>query len=120
MSLPGSSLARRYYRVAKQREADAEYLLQGDREGAALYLAGYVVECMLKALILESTPLSRQLEMAGKLRRSRGRDLEWLMGQCKRLSLTPSADVVKSFTFLSTWTPDLRYTPGVPKPKEVR
>ena len=52
MAMPSSPHARRYYRVAKQRFDDALLLLEMGRTTAAVYLAGYSVECMLKALIL--------------------------------------------------------------------
>ena len=40
-----------YKRIAKLRVADAAYLLRGNRYAAAYYLAGYAVECALKACI---------------------------------------------------------------------
>jgi len=42
--------------VAKQRFDDALLLLEMGRTTAAVYLAGYSVECMLKALILSAVP----------------------------------------------------------------
>jgi hypothetical protein len=44
MALPNVAMARRFYRAAKQRYDDAEFLLAGNRTTAAVYLAGYRVE----------------------------------------------------------------------------
>jgi HEPN domain-containing protein len=46
----------RFFRAAQQWLAEAQFLLQNDYTTAAVYLAGYAVECMLKALILASEP----------------------------------------------------------------
>jgi len=40
-----------YKRIAELRVADAAYLLRGNRYAAAYYLAGYAIECALKACI---------------------------------------------------------------------
>ena len=50
MGLPKPIEARLYYRAAKQRFDDAQLLLGAGRTTAAIYLAGYTVECFLKAL----------------------------------------------------------------------
>jgi len=55
MALPRSPEARLFYQAAKQRFEDALFLLAG-RRTAAVYLAGYAVECMLKTLILSRAP----------------------------------------------------------------
>jgi hypothetical protein len=53
MPLPQDLNARKYYRVAKQRLAEAELILvKLQLAAAAQYLAGYAVECTLKALLL--------------------------------------------------------------------
>lgn len=49
--MPISKNARLFYRAAKQRFDDALLLLELKRTTAAVYLAGYSIECMLKALI---------------------------------------------------------------------
>src|SRR5262249_37936875 len=43
-----------YYRAAWHRFDDANLLLEAGRTTGAVYLAGYTVECMLKALVLAS------------------------------------------------------------------
>ena len=56
MGMPADINARRYYRVAFQRLEDGKSLLEINRPRAAIYLTGYAVECILKALIVTSTP----------------------------------------------------------------
>ncbi len=73
MALPRAAEARRYYRAAKQRYEDAQMLLEAGRTTGAVYLAGYAVECILKALLLANvTPpyekhCSRSCEEAGRM-----------------------------------------------------
>ena len=52
MAIPASIEARLYYRCAFQRHEDAQILLRADHTTGAVYLAGYGVECILKALVL--------------------------------------------------------------------
>jgi HEPN domain-containing protein len=56
MAVPKDIDARRYYRVAYQRYDDGKLLERASRPQAAIYLAGYAVECILKALLIRSTP----------------------------------------------------------------
>ena len=49
MAVPHSSEARMFYRCAWQRLDEGELLLTHQMTVAAVYLAGYGVECMLKA-----------------------------------------------------------------------
>lgn len=56
MGTPASSVPRRFHRVAFQRLEEAEVLFEAGYYNGSVYLAGYAVECMLKALILNSTP----------------------------------------------------------------
>src|SRR5438552_16475756 len=58
--MPSSS--RDFQKAALQRLATAEFLLDKDYTLDAMYLAGYTVECTLKALILEITPLAERAE----------------------------------------------------------
>ena len=55
MALPKDPDARLYYRSAFQWLDDAEFVLKtGKRTRAAVYLGGYTVECLLKALVLSA------------------------------------------------------------------
>ena len=61
MAMPTDINARRYYRVAYQRLDDGAVLLEISRPRAAIYLTGYAVECILKALLLISTPAGERV-----------------------------------------------------------
>jgi HEPN domain-containing protein len=77
--MPSSAQARRFYRAAKQRFDDALLLFEMERTTAAIYLAGYSVECMLKALILSVAPQAQEAELLGMFRGARAHDYEWLL-----------------------------------------
>ena len=77
--MPRSMQARRCYRAAKQRFDDALLLLEMERTTAAVYWAGYSVECMLKALILSAVPPAQEAELLERFRGARAHDYEWLL-----------------------------------------
>ena len=52
MAVPGSSDARLYYRCAFQRYEESQVLIEAGYTTGAVYLAGYGIECILKALVL--------------------------------------------------------------------
>ena len=79
MALPSAEPARRFYRMAQQRCDDALLLLEMGRTTAAIYLAGYSVECMLKALILAVVPRGQEGEVLSMFRGARAHDYEWLL-----------------------------------------
>jgi len=56
MAKPRNPEVRRFYQAVSQRFDDAVILLDNDRTTGAIYLAGYAVECMLKALLLLGRP----------------------------------------------------------------
>jgi len=111
--MPSSAHARRFYRGAKQRFDDALLLLEMERTTAAVYLAGYSVECMLKALILSAVPQAQEEELLGMLHGARAHDYEWLLHLYaeKGGARMPSA-VVPHFARVNSWSTDMRYTPG--------
>jgi HEPN domain-containing protein len=69
VSIPADPDARRYYRAGLQRLEDARFILaKGRRTTAAVYLAGYCVEFLLKALILSQTPGAGRGALSARLR----------------------------------------------------
>ena len=77
MGMPKSKEARLFYRAAEQRFTDAQFIFRkGDRTTAAVYLAGYAVECFLKALILSQLP-GRDAEMLKQFRGGKAHDYDW-------------------------------------------
>jgi len=79
VAMPASSNSRLFYRVANQRFEDAEFLLGVERTTAAVYLAGYSVECILKALILAIVPRTQEADILAMFRGARAHDYDWLL-----------------------------------------
>jgi hypothetical protein len=82
----------------------------------AVYLAGYAIECMLKALIMEGVPAGRQDAMLRDFRGNVAHDFGWL----RRLYLTTggkpfSREMTRNFTDVRYWSTELRYDPKVMK-----
>jgi hypothetical protein len=112
MAIPSASDARLFYRCAFQRYDDAQVLLRAEHTTGAVYLAGYGVECILKALILMAVAPGDRSATLQSFRGGRAHDFEWLRTQY----LTNGGarfprDVNQYFTLVNDWSTDLRYTP---------
>jgi len=110
MALPRALEARPFYQSAWQRLEDARYLLDVKRTTGAIYLAGYAVECMLKALVLAATPPGRRRAVVDSFRGAKAHDFEWLRALYLRAGgapLTPA--VVRAFGVVNRWSTVLRY-----------
>ena len=113
MSLPQDLDARDYYRSAQGWLADATFMLrEANRSRAAVYLAGYTVECLLKALILSHVPRKKREELK-KRRDFLTHDLLAL----KALYLSHHGfsfpkSVASDLVEVSSWDPASRYRPG--------
>lgn len=113
MAMPSSPNARLFYRAAKQRFEDAEFLLDVDRTTAAVYLAGYSVECILKALILSVVPHAQEAEILALFRGARAHDYDWLLRlYAERGGPRLPPNLVPHFARVNTWSTDMRYSPG--------
>lgn len=120
MGLPQPTEARLYYRAAKQRYSDAELLLEVGRTTGAVYLAGYVVECFLKALILASVAPGLRKELLGQFRGSRAHDIEWLGALYRRhVGTAILRDVTRHLLRVASWSTDLCYATGVLKRRDA-
>lgn len=114
MAVPSSPNAKRFYLAAKQRFEDAEYLLEVGRTTAAVYLAGYNVECILKALILVAVPRAQEKDILEKFRSARAHRYDWLLQlYAKRGGPGLPPKLVPHFARVNTWSTDMRYSPGV-------
>lgn len=119
MGLPDSAEARLFYRSAKQRFEDARFLMP-ERTTGAVYLAGYSVECMLKALILALVPAKRKVETVAEFRGARAHDYDWLRARYFENGGPPfPAEIAKAFALVNTWDTELRYRPGMLSPREA-
>ena len=109
-----------FQRAARQRLTTAEFLLDHGNNLDAMYLAGYTVECSLKALILEKTSMVGHAEMVKRI--SSGKkmhDPEVLGGILKDLSWPIPIELVKRFR-RSGWSTALRYESGRTDTAETR
>lgn len=120
MAVPASIEARLYYRCAFQRYEDAEILLRADRTTGAVYLAGYGVECMLKALLLATLPPAARRLMIQSFRGPRGHDFEWLRTQyLANGGARFPREITAGLTVINDWSTDLRYLVRALKKKEA-
>lgn len=120
MGIPRSKEARLFYRCAFQRYEDAQILARAERTTGAVYLAGYGIECILKALILSTLTPAKRAAMLRSFRGAIAHDYEWLRTQ---YFLNGGArfprDVNQDFTLVNNWSTDLRYTPRTIKIDEA-
>ena len=114
MGTPARPVPRKFYRVAFQRLEEAEVLFEAGYYNGAVYLAGYAVECMLKALILNSIPKKEHGSTEAEFRGQRAHQYEWLRHRYAQANAPglPS-EISQSLAFVSTWETSLRYTPGL-------
>ncbi|RMF75816.1 MAG: HEPN domain-containing protein [Planctomycetota bacterium] len=120
MAMPNDINARRYYRVAYQRYDDGTLLLRMNRPRAAIYLTGYAVECILKALLLVTTPESERAGVVAAFRGAIAHNIDWLRGQLvPRLGGNLPVDVANHLSFVGSWSTDLRYEPGPGAPEDA-
>jgi hypothetical protein len=107
-------IPRKLYRVAYQRFEEAEVLFEAGYFMGAVYLAGYAIECMLKALILNSLPAKDHESVEAEFRGQRAHQYEWLRHRYAQTNAPGlPAEIGRSLTFVSTWETSLRYTPGL-------
>jgi hypothetical protein len=85
-----------------------------------MYLAGYAVECMLKALLLAGLPRPKQRATALLFRGRVGHDFEWLKKEMRRRGLTTPKGYANHFVVVNSWTTDLRYSGGHAGAQETR
>jgi hypothetical protein len=104
--------SRDFQRVAAKRLIAAETLLRETLTLDAQYIGGYTVECSLKALILEKTPVAQRpvklklITAGSKMHRA-----DIVLGELRVLGVRPPLDIVKRMRRFD-WTTDLRYEVG--------
>lgn len=112
--------SRDFQRAAEQRLTTAEFLLESDYTLDALYLAGYSVECTLKALIMHLTPMANQADTFLRLKSgSRMHYPEHLKKELRDLGCAIPIDLVRRFRRFE-WSTSLRYESGRRPRGEVR
>jgi HEPN domain-containing protein len=107
-------------KAAGHRLEDAEALLEKRRWRAAMYLAGYAIECKLKAKLMKKYECDNLKEL-GKLLREKAKiqepddiythSLHMLLRITDRLdALRSDAKMWKQFAAVNAWLPAWRYT----------
>jgi HEPN domain-containing protein len=120
MGTPQDADARRFWRSAKQRYVDSQFLLANGRTTGAVYLAGYGVECIMKALLIEATPRGRRADLVNSFRGQKAHDFEWLQHEYRTLNAPPIPQAIREqFVLVSTWSTDFRYRPGIIEPVDA-
>jgi HEPN domain len=119
MAIPRSKDTRLYYRCADRRRTEASILIKAAQPTGAVYLAGYVVECMLKALNIEIQPDKLQDACMEEGKRI-GHNLEGLLELYRRKSgHKPPTNIARAFTLVRDWSVEIRYDPKELKPSEA-
>ncbi len=91
----------------------------GSYTTAAVYLAGYAVECMLKALILSNEPVTRNPQTLNTFRGASAHAFEWLKERLAERHVSLPATVAKELAKVNKWTTSLRYEPRTIKRAEA-
>lgn len=118
--MSGILTSRDFQRAAEQRFTTAEYLLDGDYTLDAFYLAGYSVECILKALIMRLTPEANHEEVFQLLKSgAKMHQPENLKEELKNLNCPIPNELVKGFRRFG-WSTNLRYESRRRPHSEVR
>lgn len=95
--------------------------MRGGRTTAAVYLAGYAVECMLKALILERCPAGRHATVLASFKGAKAHDFDWPRSQYLGRGATPfPRRIARRFAMINTWTTAIRYHPARIKPSNAK
>lgn len=120
MGLPQPQQARLFYRAALQRYDDAALLLEAGRTTGAVYLAGYTVEGMLKALVLAGVPARLRKELRSEFRGNRAHNIEWLGALYRRyIGAVLPRGITRHLARVAFWSTDLRYETGVWKVRDA-
>ena len=83
-----------------------------DRPSAAVYLLGYAIECILKALLIELSPINEREETLRSLKEDFGHNLRRLRAGVVGRGVAIPRPVLSHLLFVSSWSPELRYEPG--------
>ena len=112
MAIPTSREPRLYYRCAYQRLEDAQILLRADHTTGAVYLAGYAIECILKALVLGDVASAARAEVLTSFRGNRAHDYEWLRARYfQNGGARFPREITGAFTLVNDWSTEMRYLP---------
>jgi HEPN domain-containing protein len=116
VGVPRDKDAKRFYRAAGQRLEDAAFLLDAARTLAAVYLAGYCVECLWKALIITQAGKDKKEEVLDEFRGAGAHSYDFLRSLYYKYGGQPPPKrdkaLANAFVIVGSWRTDLRYNPG--------
>ncbi|MGH9676469.1 MAG: HEPN domain-containing protein [Candidatus Acidiferrum sp.] len=111
MAIPSSKEARLSHRCALARYDDALVLLNAEHNAGAVYLAGYSVECMLKALLLTAVSAANRAESLRSFRGNRGHHFQWLRARYfANGGPRFPPEINRCFILVNDWSTDMRYS----------
>ncbi len=104
----------KFFRVATQRFAEAQFLFDGDRYAASIYIAGYSIECGIKALILATEPDRGRRQLADSFRGGGWHNFNRLIDvYLERGGTPPPPKIARALTYVNDeWSVELRYLAG--------
>jgi HEPN domain-containing protein len=122
MALPHFKEARLFYQAGLQRFEDAQLLFKYHKTTGAVYLAGYGVECFLKALVLSAIAnLDARAKMLKSFHGARAHDFEWLKKRyLDHAGASIPPEIARHFAFVNTWSTDMRYKPGSVRDRDAK
>jgi HEPN domain-containing protein len=107
-------------RAADQRLTAAGVLFQNDMFLESMYLAGYVPECGLKAVILSRVPVKDRIKYQRRhFRGASAHRYEYLKRLLRELGVGILLPVARSLRIIESWSTDLRYEVGRKSPEEA-
>ena len=120
MAAPADPAARLFRRAAAARRTEADVLFAAGHGTGAVYLAGYAVECVMKALLLSATPRGERAEVMRSFKGTAGHDLDRLR---ERYTLAGGAwlprEVADAYNGVTRWGTNLRYSPAETSPQKA-
>src|SRR6202035_6029206 len=109
MAKPKAKESNRFWRVAMQHIGDAHLLLKsGSKTGGASYLAGYAVECGLKALLLANCPSSKLTDLLLNFTGAKAHDFDWLRHQLRQRQIEVATNIAEHLRKVGSWSVALR------------
>jgi hypothetical protein len=94
--------------LATDRIEDARVLFDSGRVAGSMYLAGYAIECSLKARICDSLGWE-ELRSDGAYRSMKTHDLVFLLSFTGRESQVLSTAHLSYWSLVTKWRPEMRY-----------
>jgi HEPN domain-containing protein len=108
-------------KAGQHRRADADALFEKQRWRGAMYLAGYAIECLIKAKLMKMFKQSDLEGLEAELKRRHiipddsslfDHRIELYVGASGRLdALRSNRDLWRSFNVANRWIPSWRYNP---------